>query len=122
MQAVGQKGTGPEIAVRQILRAEGFRFQLNRKDLAGSPDIVFASAKKVIFVNGCFWHAHSCSKGRPPKSRLEYWTPKLTANVRRDLSNRRKLWRDGWRIRTVWQCQVADSGLLARRLIGFLAK
>lgn len=84
MQAVKQKDTKPEMAVRRLLFSLEYRYRLHRKDLPGKPDIVFPGRKKAIFVHGCFWHAHGCPKGQPPKSNLEYWGPKLEANVKRD--------------------------------------
>jgi len=77
MQSVKTKNTGPELAVRKALHAEGYRFRLHRRDLPGSPDVVFPGRNKVIFIHGCFWHGHACKKGAAPKSRLEYWGPKI---------------------------------------------
>jgi DNA mismatch endonuclease, patch repair protein len=84
MQAVKQKDTGPELLLRRALHRLGYRYRTHAKDLPGRPDLVFASRKKVIFVHGCFWHGHDCSKGRLPKSRPEYWIPKIEANKARD--------------------------------------
>ena len=84
MQAVKSRNTGPEMIVRRLLHGMGYKYQLYRKDLPGKPDIALASRRKAIFVHGCFWHGHSCPKGRLPKSRLDYWQPKLAKNRERD--------------------------------------
>jgi DNA mismatch endonuclease (patch repair protein) len=93
---------------------------LYRRDLPGTPDIVFPSRKKVIFVNGCFWHAHGCRIGRPPKSRPEFWLPKLQHNRSKDSHDRRALRALGWGVLTVWQCQTSSRGGLETRLFAFL--
>lgn len=120
MRAVRGKDTSPEWAVRRLLHGLGYRYRLHRKDLPGKPDIVFPGRRKVVFVHGCFWHAHGCRIGRPPKSRLEYWLPKLEANKRRDAEKLAGLEALGWRALTVWQCEIADRDTLAARLRAFL--
>jgi DNA mismatch endonuclease, patch repair protein len=120
MQSVGTKNTGPEIDVRRLVHGMGYRFRLHRKDLPGTPDIVFPGRRKVIFVHGCYWHGHGCDKGRLPKSRLEYWGAKVEANCARDRRNEAALVDRGWRVLTVWQCELRDSDALARRLRKFL--
>ena len=85
------KDTEPEWAVRRLLHGLGYRYRLHRKDLPGKPDLVFPSRRKAIFVHGCFWHSHGCRYGRPPKSRLEYWLPKLKRNMKRDANKRAEL-------------------------------
>lgn len=121
MQAVGYKDTGPEMTVRKILHRLGYRYRLHRKDLPGKPDIVFPSRKKAIFVHGCFWHAHGCRYGKPPKSRPEYWLPKLERNKERDAENVRALDALGWQTLTVWQCEVkTDLDAIATKLIDFI--
>lgn len=120
MQAVKTKDTKPEMVVRRLLHAMGYRYRLHRKDLPGKPDIVFPGRKKIIFVHGCFWHCHGCSKGRPPKSRLDYWQPKLEKNVIRDRTNQEQLISAGWRILVVWQCETSNRETLGISLRGFL--
>lgn len=120
MQSVRTKDTGPEWVVRRLLHALGFRYRLHRRDLPGRPDIVFSGRRRVIFVHGCFWHGHDCPKGRAPKSRLEYWGPKLRQNVERDARDAGKLWDDGWTVLTVWQCETKDTEALSRKLRDFL--
>ncbi|MGE3508448.1 MAG: very short patch repair endonuclease [Vicinamibacterales bacterium] len=122
MQSVGTKDTSPEVAVRRLLHALGYRFRLHRKDLPGRPDIVFPSRRKAIFVHGCFWHGHLCSKGRLPKSRLDYWGPKIARNRQRDAQAAEKLRQAGWSSFAVWQCELREQASLSRRLIQFLGK
>lgn len=120
MQAVRSKDTGPEMKVRRLLHAMGYRFRLHRKDLPGKPDIVLPKYRKAIFVHGCFWHAHGCPKGRPPKSRLEYWLPKLEQNAKRDRTKIEQLESKGWKALVVWQCETRDADMLAERLKAFV--
>lgn len=120
MQSVKTKDTGPELTVRRALFAAGYRFRLHRRDLPGSPDIVLPGRRKAIFVHGCFWHGHGCSKGKAPKSRPEYWTPKIAANRQRDRRNIRALRALGWEVYTVWQCDLRDIPSLLHRLGIFL--
>ncbi|HVZ99151.1 MAG TPA: very short patch repair endonuclease [Caulobacterales bacterium] len=112
MQAVGTKDTGPELIVRSALHRAGLRFRLHRRDLPGSPDLVFASRRVAVFVHGCFWHGHKCSKGRMPKSRIDYWGPKIAKNRERDARNVRRLRRLGWTAITVWECDIGKAGFL----------
>jgi len=121
MQAVGTKDTGPEMNVRRALFSAGYRFRVHRRDLPGTPDIVFSGRKKVIFVHGCFWHGHDCKKGRGSKSKVEYWGPKLEANRSRDIRNIESLTALGWDSLVVWQCELADPVVLMTRLTHFLA-
>lgn len=103
-----------------MLHGFGYRFRLHRRDLPGTPDIVFPSRRKVIFVNGCFWHAHGCRIGQPPKSRRRYWMAKLERNRARDRRNLAELQSIGWKALTVWQCETRVPKRLARRLSLFL--
>ena len=120
MQAVKTRDTGPELVVRRILFGLGYRYRLNAKTLPGRPDIVFPGRKRAIFVHGCFWHGHGCNKGRAPKSRLEYWEPKLRSNGERDTAQRHSLEALGWHVLTVWQCETGDREALTARLVSFL--
>lgn len=120
MQAVKTAGTGPERAVRRSLRALGYGYRLNARDLPGKPDIVFRGRRKVVFVHGCYWHGHGCAKGRLPKSHLEYWQPKIRANVERDARHAAELRRDGWSVLTIWQCEIRDETALTARLKAFM--
>lgn len=121
MSRIGSKDTHPERAVRSILHRLGYRFRLHRKDLPGTPDIVLPGHGAVVFVHGCFWHGHSCKVGKMPKSRLEYWVPKIEANVRRDKRKADKLRRLGWRVMTVWECELKRPESLERRILRFFS-
>ncbi|WP_404989715.1 very short patch repair endonuclease [Caballeronia sp. LZ062] len=120
MRAVRTKNTGPELLVRRTLHRLGYRYRLHVKELSGSPDIVFAGRKKLIFVHGCYWHGHFCKKGALPKSGLQYWAPKIGANRLRDEANIRSLTADGWAVLTLWQCELNDANWLETKLISFL--
>ncbi|WP_126975012.1 very short patch repair endonuclease [Frigidibacter oleivorans] len=120
MQAVKAKHTKPELVVRRLLHGMGYRYRLHRKALPGSPDLAFVGRKKAIFVHGCFWHGHGCSKGRLPKSRLDYWQPKLEQNINRDRTKIEQLESLGWRCFVVWQCELGDLDALGTRLKAFL--
>jgi DNA mismatch endonuclease, patch repair protein len=120
MQAVKTANTGPEMIVRRMLHRAGYRYRLHVRHLPGKPDIVFPTRKKAIFVHGCYWHNHGCRIGQPPKSRSEYWQPKLEANKNRDERNRNQLEELGWAVLTVWQCEIKDSAALEERLRSFL--
>lgn len=120
MARIGGKDTAPELIVRRLLHSLGYRFRLYRRDLPGTPDIVFPSRRKAIFVNGCFWHAHGCRIGRSPKSRQEFWEPKLARNRARDKKNRADLRAMGWAVLTVWQCQTRKPDRLSTILVSFL--
>lgn len=122
MQSVGQKNTGPEVTVRKLLHSLGYRFRLHRKDLPGTPDIVFPGRKKVIFVHGCYWHGHECNKGRLPKSNLEYWKQKIDRNRERDIETYRRLTDCGWKVMTIWQCELREPDHLREKLTGFLGE
>lgn len=117
MQQVKQKNTGPEMAVRSLLHRLGYRFRIHRKDLPGTPDIVFPSRRLAIFVHGCFWHGHECKKGHAPKSRLTYWLPKIEGNKQRDHRNQTGLIEAGWQVEVVWQCETSDVEALKEKLI-----
>ncbi len=121
MSNVKGKNTMPEKQVRSIIHELGCRFALFREDLPGKPDIVLPRHHKVVFVNGCFWHGHkNCSKGKLPKSNLEFWEQKITMNKRRDRRVIRDLKKLGWYTLTVWQCELKDKTRLTRKLRAFL--
>lgn len=120
MSRIGGKDTAPELIVRRIAHGLGYRFRLHRQDLPGTPDIVFPARRKAIFVHGCFWHGHGCAIGRPPKSRLDYWLPKLATNKSRDERKQAELEGFGWTVLTVWQCQTRRPDEVARNLVAFL--
>lgn len=125
MRRIRSKDMKPELAVRSLVHRLGYRFRLHDKDLAGKPDLVFRPRRKVIFVHGCFWHGHSdplCLDGRRPKSRAEYWGPKLDRNIERDAAHVAALEADGWKVLVVWECETKDRAALVRRLRRFLER
>lgn len=122
MRAVGSKNTKPEIAVRRLAHRLGYRFRLHVKDLPGKPDIVFPRLNKIVLVHGCFWHGHRCRYGRLPKSRLDFWGPKIEANRTRDKRALKSLRSLGWRVLVIWQCQTKDLEKLEKRLKDFLSE
>lgn len=120
MRQVKGKNTRPEMVVRSLLHRLGYRFRLHRKDLPGTPDIVFPSRRIALFVHGCFWHGHGCRIGQLPKSRLDYWKPKIEANAERDRRKQAALTSEGWRVAVVWQCELADKEALTEKLRSIL--
>ena len=121
MRRVRSKDTRPELHVRKLVHALGYRYRLHAGDLPGQPDLVFRRKQKVIFVHGCFWHRHkACSLARLPKSRLDFWIPKLEGNRQRDQRNRRALLKDGWKVLTVWECETRDDSRLNIVIRSFL--
>lgn len=116
MSRIRSTNTKPEEIVRKYLFSHGFRYRKNDKRYPGKPDIVLPKYRIVIFVNGCFWHMHGCSRSRLPKSNQEYWQPKIERNIARDEANRRLLEADGWKVIVVWECElkkrVADARLM----------
>ena len=115
MGRVRAVNTKPELAVRSLLHALGYRFRLHRKDLPGTPDIVLPARSAVIFVHGCLWHGHSgCKAAARPTSNQEYWNRKIDGNIARDKRNKAELRRLGWRVLVVWECRLKAAGLEAR--------
>lgn len=106
MSQIRSENTKPEVIVRKYLFSQGFRYRKNDKRLPGKPDIVLPKYKTVIFVNGCFWHMHGCSRSRLPKSNLDYWKPKLEKNLQRDKIEYEELKSLGWKIIIVWECEL----------------
>lgn len=122
MRAIKGTNTGPELIVRSVLHAMGYRFRLHRRDLPGSPDIVLPRLNTVIFVHGCFWHMHPCRRGRvQPATNAKFWSDKRAGNRARDQRKARALRRAGWRVVTVWECQTRDREALEARLRRLLA-
>jgi len=121
MRRIKSKGMQPELTVRRLVHSMGYRFRLHVSDLPGKPDLVFPRLKKIIDVRGCFWHQHGkCIDSHLPKSRIEYWRPKLQKNRRRDKTNIQKLEAFGWKVHVVWECEVGDLERLTLNLSRFL--
>jgi DNA mismatch endonuclease, patch repair protein len=121
MRAVRSQDTRPEICVRQVAHALGYRFRLHRSDLPGKPDVVFIKKRKAIFVHGCFWHQHKgCKRASMPQSNVAFWRIKLARNVTRDADQLRRIKAVGWTALVVWECETKDKIKLAKRLSRFL--
>jgi DNA mismatch endonuclease (patch repair protein) len=125
MSRIRGKNTKPELLVRRLLHARGYRYRLHGKAgsvrLPGNPDLVFAGRRKVIFVNGCFWHFHDCRAGQhAPKANAVFWEAKRARTRERDGQQRRQLEALGWEVLTVWECELKDGSALEAQLVGFL--
>ena len=117
MRRVKGKDTTPEMTVRRALTRLGARYRLHRKDLPGSPDIVLPGRRLALFVHGCFWHGHDCARGaRVPKQNRDYWVGKVARNRARDAASREALAALGWRVETIWECDLKDAAALDQRL------
>lgn len=122
MTQVKGRDTRPEKAVRSLLHRMGYRFQLQREDLPGKPDIVLPRYRTVILVHGCYWHRHDCPNGqRLPKSRLDFWLPKLEGNRERDVKKQALLRELGWNVLVIWECHLRDTNTLQDNIRTFLS-
>lgn len=120
MSRVRGKNTALEMKVRSLLHGLGYRYRLHRKDLPGTPDVVFPARKSVIFIHGCFWHGHDCARAALPTSNRDFWDTKIGRNKERDGRTRQALIEAGWKVLTIWQCQTRNLPDLRERLVGFL--
>lgn len=120
MSRIRSKDTKPELAVRTILHRLGFRFRLHRKDLPGQPDIVLPKYRKIVLVQGCFWHGHSCRLASKPKSNQDYWSRKIASNQERDRRVRAELEAAGWSVLELWECEIRAKTGLVERLVEFM--
>jgi len=122
MRKVKSKDTSPELAVRQILKRMGFMgYRLHRRDVPGNPDIAWLAKRRAIFIHGCFWHGHDCRRGsRKAKTNRHYWRLKIHGNARRDAMSQVALKKAGWRVLTIWECELRDIGKLNRKIARFL--
>ncbi|MBC7103829.1 MAG: DNA mismatch endonuclease Vsr [Parvibaculum sp.] len=125
MKRIRSIETRPELHVRKLVRNLGYSgYRLHRKDLPGKPDIAFIGRRKAIFVHGCFWHQHPdprCLDGRLPKSRQEYWLPKLERNQKRDAAAFKQLVEAGWTVLVIWECDLRREAELTKKIQKFLA-
>lgn len=122
MSRIKGRNTGPEKAVRRILRARGYKITINLKRLPGKPDIFLPRHDLAIFVHGCFWHRHSCKKASVPKTNKLFWRKKLERNVERDRHNRRDLAKMGYRSLVIWECQVSRTSYIIKKVLKTLSR
>lgn len=121
MRQIKSRDTTPELIVRKIVFRLGYRYRLHTKDLPCKPDIVFRSKRKIIFINGCFWHGHDCLRGaRIPTTNIDYWKRKIQRNIERDKNCYEKIQNQGWRFLVLWECELKETKQLEKRLITFL--
>ena len=122
MRAVKSSATSPELKVRGLVWRLGGRYRLNRADLPGKPDIVLPGRRLALFVHGCFWHGHDCRRGaRIPKTNRDYWLVKIARNRARDAGARKALLALGWRVETVWECDLRDAPAVEARVKAWLS-
>lgn len=123
MAAVHSENTTPELAIRKLVFAMGYRYRLHVAGLPGRPDLVFPGRRKILFVNGCYWHRHrNCRYATTPKTNVEFWLAKFEANVRRDRANLKALRSLGWQVLTIWQCQLKNPDKLGKKIDAFLSR
>jgi DNA mismatch endonuclease (patch repair protein) len=124
MAAIKSKDTTPELTVRRLVHSLGYRYRLHVRSLPGTPDLVLPRLRKIINVNGCFWHMHGCCHCRVPSSRRAYWIAKMRRNAARDERTQRELRRNGWRVMVIWECQIGPlhENRLRARILAFLEK
>ena len=121
MSRIRNKNSAPEMKLRRLVHGMGFRYRLHVKDLPGTPDLVFPGKRAVIFMHGCFWHRHpECRLARLPKSKLDFWKPKLEANRQRDLVLQQQLRDLGWRVLVVWECEMKETERVSVLVANFL--
>ncbi|MFZ5883140.1 MAG: very short patch repair endonuclease [Chloroflexota bacterium] len=121
MSRIRAKDMRPEMLVRRLVHGMGYRYRLHVSNLPGKPDLVFPGRKKIIFVHGCFWHRHEgCSLARLPKTRLDFWLPKLESNRQRDKRVLEQLQALGWDVLVVWECELKAHARLMEKLRNFL--
>lgn len=123
MAAVHSENTTPELAIRKLVFAMGYRYRLHVAGLPGRPDLVFPGRRKILFVNGCYWHRHrNCRYATTPKTNVEFWLSKFEANLRRDRANLKALRSLGWQVLTIWQCQLKNPDKLGKKIDAFLSR
>lgn len=123
MSRIKGRDTAPEKRVRSLLHQLGFRFSLRRKDLPGHPDIVLPGRNAAVFVHGCFWHRHrGCNNSVLPETRAEFWLAKLNGNAKRDIRNASALKELGWKVLTIWECEVGNEARLSKKLLRLMAR
>jgi DNA mismatch endonuclease (patch repair protein) len=120
MSRIRSANTKPEMVVRRLVHGMGYRYRLHAKALPGNPDLAFRARRKVIFIHGCFWHQHGCRHYRMPRTRKDFWEPKLERNKARDAQVRREIHALGWQAMVIWECQIKNLARLQDRITAFL--
>ena len=120
MSQIKSKDTKPEILVRKFLHTNGFRFRIHDKKLPGKPDIVLKKYKTIIFIHGCFWHGHNCPLGKLPETRKSFWKEKIYGNINRDINNQKELENLGFKVITIWQCDLKNKKVRENTLLDLL--
>ncbi|MBI5805395.1 DNA mismatch endonuclease Vsr [candidate division TA06 bacterium] len=121
MRRICSKNTKPELIVRRLLYSMGYRFKSNDNSLPGKPDITIKKHKIAVFIHGCFWHQHKkCNEGRIPKTKINYWKPKLEANVKRDKQNASALKKQGWKVLKLWECEIQNENAAKDKVVKFM--
>ena len=120
MRRIKSRDTTPEMLVRRLVHSLGYRYRLHRANLPGKPDLAFIGPRKVIFVHGCFWHAHGCKRSHAPKSNTGYWSPKLERNKTRDAAHAAALKALGWKRLVIWECKLTRLAMVSERVKRFL--
>lgn len=121
MARIRRSDTKPELTVRRLLHAMGYRYRKQMKGIPGRPDIAFTRRRKIVQIHGCFWHAHErCATFRMPRSHTEFWEAKLTKNKDRDARLEKEARAAGWDVLTIWKCGLKDERTLINQLIDFL--
>jgi DNA mismatch endonuclease (patch repair protein) len=121
MAQIAGRDTKPEIVVRKLLYKKGYRYRLNVRRLRGTPDIVLAKHRKVIFVHGCFWHGHkNCPRAKRPTTNVRFWNKKISGNIERDIKNKAELRKQGWKVLVIWGCEVNKTERLLKKVDRFL--
>ncbi len=123
MSKIKGKNTKPEMVIRRLVHAMGYRYRLHRKDLPGTPDLVFPKYRKIIFVHGCYWHRHDCPYGKVrAKTNAEFWENKIQSNVARDLRYQAELKALGWEVLLIWECWIKEPEMLESTIRNFLSE
>ncbi|WP_429725905.1 very short patch repair endonuclease [Azospirillum lipoferum] len=121
MARIGPRDSKPEMIVRRLAHALGYRYRLHRRDLPGTPDMVFPRLRKAIFVHGCFWHRHDgCKYSTTPKTRTDFWEDKFKKNTERDTRKEQELRALGWDVLTIWECETRNPDFLNKKLSRWL--
>lgn len=122
MRSVRGTDTKPELLVRRLVTALGFRYRIHRRDIPGTPDLAFIGQRKVIFVHGCFWHGHDCPRGkRVPRTNTQYWVSKIGRNQERDRQTKHRLESQRWQVLEIWECETSDEFTVKEKLRSFLS-